>query len=122
MACERNHIELTEHALQMKYLDIIPSECAVHLSDSIRTEHAGGWTFEKMMKEIEDYFEVRTAYEKNDGGMTRQRNRATWANDTKMLRAAGEGSPPAHVGRRPHLRQVRRPAFTPSGEMPQQHR
>ena len=81
MACERNCIELTEQTLQMRYLDLIPQDCAVHLSDSLRTQHVGGWTFEKMMKEIEDYFEVRTAFAKNDGGMTR--SRATWANDKK---------------------------------------
>ena len=86
MARERNHIPLTEHELQMKYKDLIPPECAVHLEDKLR-QPAGGWTFETMMKEIEEYFEVRVAYSERDGGMTRNRNRATWANDTKMMRA-----------------------------------
>ena len=85
MACERNCIEITEHALQTKYLDLIPQECAVHLSDPLREQFAGGWTFEKMMTEIEEYFELRMAFAKSDGGMTR--NRATWNNEARMFRA-----------------------------------
>ena len=70
----------------MKYLDLIPSECAVHLEDKLRRPPEG-WTHEQMMKEMEDYFEVRTVYGgSGEGGMPRNRNRATWANDAKMMR------------------------------------
>ena len=86
MACERNHIKVEEHELQMKYLDHLPGHVSVHLEDKLR-KPPEGWTHEAMMKEVEEYFEVRQVYlVDRDGGMTRNRNRATWSNDSKMMR------------------------------------
>ena len=100
MACERNNIPKDDHEVVMRYLELVPSACALHLEDPLRVP-ADGWKLEGLMRAAEEYFELRKVYsgDGSEGGLQRlagrQRRqdsgagditqRATWANDKKML-------------------------------------
>ena len=99
MACERHHVERSEHDVVLKYLDLLPSETALYLEDPLRRP-SEGWKPDDMMKACEDFYELREVYSANrNDGMLRHggRNRATWANDDKMMKVPlGQRAPPLH--------------------------
>ena len=84
MACQRNHISRSEHEIVLKYLDLIPSETAIYLEDSLRVPKIG-WTPNLLMKAHDEYSELREVYSSPATGGGMNRNRATWNNDRKMM-------------------------------------
>ena len=104
MACQRNNIPKQEHEVVLKYLELIPMECALWLEDPIRTPPEG-WRLGPLMREAETYYELRRVYQATPtGGLHRQREqiaqqgvaetqRATWANDRKMMQTPLRCSP-----------------------------
>ena len=75
----------------MRYLELVPKECAIYLEDPLRAP-PGVWELGPMMQEAEAYFELRKVYSQDaSGGLPRQRaqveqsaleeqQNATWAN------------------------------------------
>ena len=100
VAMERNNIAPTADMAMVKYRDLVPEQLAIHLEDSLRTPYPHGWTLDAMMKEADQYCEIRAIYAKTgDGGMPRARNRATWANDQRMMKTPlGLRAPPQAGG------------------------
>ena len=103
MACERNHIPKAEHEVVLRYLELLPTDCAFYLEDPVRVPREG-WRLEPLMAVARAYFELREIYGGTGkaGGLQRQRRQnATWANDKKLmqtplaLRAPPHGSPKA---------------------------
>ena len=70
----------------MRYLEIIPSEMAIHLEDPLRVP-SGGWTQTTLEKAAKDYVSLQKVYRDNTaGGLPKsQRQRAVWANDRRMM-------------------------------------
>ena len=61
MACQRNHIPKQEHEVVLKYLELIPTDCALWLEDPLRVP-PGGWQLVPLMREAEAYFELRRVW------------------------------------------------------------
>ena len=71
MACDRQSVAKAEHDVIMRYLELIPRECAIILEDPLRVPKQHGWTLEPLLKEADEYFEIRKAYPVKDDGLLR---------------------------------------------------
>ena len=75
MACERQNVAKSEHDVVMRYLELIPRECAIYLEDPLRVPQPYGWTIEPLLKEAEEYYELRKAYPVKEDGLVRRTQR-----------------------------------------------
>jgi hypothetical protein len=67
LLCERNHIPKPEYDAILKYLDLLPSDLALYLSDPLRVP-ASGWSMRELYKETKNFYDLRTVYgAQNDG-------------------------------------------------------
>ena len=66
MACDRQNVAKAEHDVVMRYLELIPRECVIYLEDPLRVPKLAGWTLEPLLKEAEEYYELRRAYPVKD--------------------------------------------------------
>ena len=84
MACDRQNVAKAEHDVVMRYLELIPRECAIYLEDPLRVPKPTGWTLEPLLKEAEEYYELRKAYPvKDEDGLIRRPGAQTRARRTK---------------------------------------
>ena len=67
MACKRNNIPKQDFEVVMRYLELVPQECAIYLEDPLRAP-PGGWELGPMMQEAEAYFELRKVYSQDASG------------------------------------------------------
>ena len=89
-ACARQHIPKADHDVVLRYLEMLPPECAIYLEDRLRVP-ADGWTFTSVQEATLEYFQTRAAYSDNHTGGLRQR--ANWSNDRKQIEGFGAGKP-----------------------------
>jgi len=87
-ACARQNIPKADHDVVLRYLEMLPPECAIFLEDRLRVP-AEGWTFSSVQEAALEYFQTRAAYSDNHTGGLRQR--ANWSSDRKQMEAFGGG-------------------------------
>lgn len=60
-ACARECIPKAEHDIDLRYLEMLPSDCAINLEDDLRRP-AAGWTFISVQEAALKYFQSRALY------------------------------------------------------------
>ena len=90
LAMRKAHVDLADHTVVFKYLELLPPEKAIALDDPLRRPSMG-WTYEGLMAAAKEMFSLEKAYAAasaaGSGIPQRQRQRAAWANDLKMVQA-----------------------------------
>ena len=81
----RVHILLPDHQLVTRYLELIPREKAIALEDPLRRPSMGWTYYEGVMAACKELFSIERAYQgAGGGGIPHARQRAAWANETRM--------------------------------------